>query len=164
MAQDLSGGAPDLPPPAASAQLHWATDPATLRDGQALGAEVFGGSAAPGDRIAAEARRAAKDIPAGAGGTVVAYCGGTPVACGGVIVTADGVAKLRGWRGRRAGSREGLYRAVLSARLVYAACHGATMALVKGRVATCGPILRRACFEADGQELMCACGPAGLGA
>jgi len=41
---------------------------------------------------------------------------------------------------------------VLAARLAYAADHVATMALVKGRVETSGPILRRAGFEAFGKE------------
>jgi GNAT superfamily N-acetyltransferase len=46
----------------------------------------------------------------------------------------------------------GAYRAVLDARLRYAVDHGATLALVKGRVETSGPILRRAGFAAYGQE------------
>lgn len=49
---------------------------------------------------------------------------------------------------------QGFYRAVLAARLTYAARHGATMALVKGRVETSGSILRRAGFAAYGQELI----------
>ncbi len=53
---------------------------------------------------------------------------------------------LREHRGR------GIYRALLAARLEYAVRHGATMALVKGRVETSGPILRRAGFAAHGQE------------
>ena len=43
-------------------------------------------------------------------------------------------------------------RAVLAARLSYAVAHGATMALVKGRIDTSGPILRRAGFIAYGRE------------
>jgi hypothetical protein len=45
-----------------------------------------------------------------------------------------------------------VYRAVLGKRLSYAVAHGATMALVKGRIDTSGPILRRAGFTAYGQE------------
>jgi len=41
---------------------------------------------------------------------------------------------------------------VLDARLSYAAAHGATMALVKGKIDTSGPILRRAGFAAYGRE------------
>jgi hypothetical protein len=38
------------------------------------------------------------------------------------------------------------------ARLAIARSHGARLALVKGRVETSGPILRRAGFTAYGQE------------
>jgi GNAT superfamily N-acetyltransferase len=153
LARDLSGGAPELPPPAAQAELRWAADPATMRDGLAVGAEVFGGSVAPDDRIETESKRAAADIPAGKGGTVVAYVGGVPVAVGGVTMTDDGVARL--WFGAVVESArgQGVYRAVLAARLTYAARHGATMALVKGRIETSGSILRRAGFAAYGQEV-----------
>ena len=41
---------------------------------------------------------------------------------------------------------------MLAARLDYAAAHDMTMALVKGRVQTSGPILRRAGFGVYGQE------------
>jgi hypothetical protein len=46
----------------------------------------------------------------------------------------------------------GAYRAVLAERLRYACEQGATLALVKGRVETSGPVLRRAGFAAHGQE------------
>jgi GNAT superfamily N-acetyltransferase len=154
LARDLSGGAPELPPPATEAELRWAADTATMRDGLAVGAEVFGGSMTPDDRIETEAKRAAADIPAGKGGTVVAYAGGVPAAVGGVTVTDEGVARL--WLGAvlESARGQGLYRAVLAARLTYAARHGATMALVKARTRTSGPILRRAGFAAYGQELI----------
>jgi hypothetical protein len=106
LARDLSGGAAELPPPAGAAELRWAVDPATIRDGLAVGAEVFG------------------------------------------------VARL--WFGAvvEAARGQGFYWAVLAARLAYAARHGATMALVKGRIETSGSILRRAGFAAYGQELI----------
>lgn len=90
-------------------------------------------------------------MPAGEGGTVVAYVDGEPAGSGGVTI-ADGVARLWGgvvapaWRGR------GVYRAVLDARLSYGVTHGTTMALVKGNVATSGPILRKAGFTDFGLE------------
>jgi GNAT superfamily N-acetyltransferase len=64
----------------------------------------------------------------------------------------DGVARL--WGGVAVPSARGLgvYRAVLEARLAYAVAHGATMALVKGKIDTSAPILRRAGFAAYGQE------------
>jgi GNAT superfamily N-acetyltransferase len=48
---------------------------------------------------------------------------------------------------------QGIYRAVLAERLSYASAHGATMALVKGKIDTSGPILRRAGFAAYGREV-----------
>jgi GNAT superfamily N-acetyltransferase len=47
---------------------------------------------------------------------------------------------------------QGIDRAVLEARLSYAVDRGATMGLVKGKIDTSGPILRRAGFAAYGQE------------
>jgi GNAT superfamily N-acetyltransferase len=154
LARDLSGGAAELPPPAGAAELRWAVDPATIRDGLAVGAEVFGGSVAPDDWIEDKSKRASVDVPAGKGGIVVAYTGGVPVATGSVTITDDGVARL--WFGAvvEAARGQGFYRAVLAARLAYAARHGATMALVKGRIETSGSILRRAGFAAYGQELI----------
>jgi GNAT superfamily N-acetyltransferase len=154
LARDLSGGAPELPPPTVKAELRLAADPATIRDGLAVGAEVFGGSVAPEDWVEAESKRAAADIPAGKGGMVVAYVGGVPVAVGTVTMTDDGVARLWFAAVVESARGQGLYRAVLAARLTYAARHGARMALVKGRVETSGPILRRAGFAPYGQELI----------
>jgi GNAT superfamily N-acetyltransferase len=153
LARDLRGGLPALPPPAADVRLRWALDVDTARDGSAVDAEVFGGSVAPGDRLAANVAHDAVAYPAGEGGTVVAYLDGTAVGSGGVTM-GDGVARL--WGGAvRAGARgQGVYRAILGARLAYGAAHGATMALVKGRIETSGPILRRAGFAAHGTEVI----------
>ena len=151
LAVELSLGVPRLPPPTADVSLRWATDFATARDGAAVGITGFGGELPPDDRIEAVAARDAKAIPAGEGGMVVAYVNGEIAGSGGVTM-ADGVARLWGgvvapaWRG------QGVYRAVLDARLSYGVTHGATMALVKGNVATSGPILRQAGFTAFGEE------------
>ena len=84
---------------------------------------------------------------------VVAYSGGEPVGSGGIAM-ADGVARLWGGAVRQEARRQGVYRAILAARLRYGAAHGATMALVKGRIETSAPILRQAGFAAYGQEIM----------
>jgi GNAT superfamily N-acetyltransferase len=82
---------------------------------------------------------------------VLADVDGEPASCAGVSVI-DGVARLWGGatvpelRGR------GAYRAVLRERLRIARERGATLALVKGRVDTSGPILSRAGFTAFDQE------------
>ena len=151
LASDLSGGAPALPPPAVDVTIRWATDFATARDGSALGVTGFGGALPPDERIEQNAARDAATVPVGEGGMLVAYTDGTPAGSGGVTM-ADGVARLWGGVVLPAARGQGIYRAVLDARLSYAVTHGATMALVKGNVATSGPILRKAGFTAFGQE------------
>lgn len=153
LALDLSQGAPSLPAPAGDVDVRWATDPATARDGEEVGSVVFCGSMPPEERLAENAKRNAASVPAGEGGTVVAYAGGRPVGCGGVTM-AEGVARLWGGAVAESARGQGVYRAILGARLDYGAAHGATMALVKGRVETSGPILRRAGFATYGQEMI----------
>ncbi|HEV3382827.1 MAG TPA: GNAT family N-acetyltransferase [Trebonia sp.] len=106
-----------------------------------------------GGASALAAQALAAQALAAPGGTVVAYSDGVPVGSGGVTM-ADGVARLWGGGVVPSARGRGVYRAVLAARLEYATAHGATMALVKGRVETSGPILRRAGFAAYGQELI----------
>jgi GNAT superfamily N-acetyltransferase len=153
LARDLSDGTPELPPPTASVELRWATDVDSARDAAVLSAAVFGGSVPPGDRLAEIAERDETGVPKGEGGTVVAYADGVPAGSGGVTMAGD-VARLWGGGVAETARGQGVYRAVLGARLEYAAAHGARMALVKGRVQTSGPILRRAGFTAYGQELL----------
>lgn len=153
LALDLSRGAPHFPAPERPVDLRWVTDIATARDGAGIDVAVFGGSMPPEDRLAVSAKQGGASVPGGAGGTVVAYADGVPVGSGGVTM-ADGVARLWGGGVLEPARGQGVYRALLAARLRYAAAHGATMALVKGRVQTSGPILRRAGFEAYGQELI----------
>jgi hypothetical protein len=138
-------------PSAAGVELRWQTDIATARDAAALDVAVFGGSMPPEDRLAKNAARGSATVPAGEGGMLVAYVDGAAVGTGGVTL-ADEVARLWGGGVARQARRRGVYRAILAARLAYGGSHGATMALVKGRVETSGPILRRAGFAAYGQE------------
>lgn len=151
LASDLSGGAPALPPPTADVTIRWATDFATARDASALGVTGFGGALPPDQRIEQNAARDAAAVPAGEGGMLVAYTDGLPAGSGGVTM-ADSVARLWGGVVAPSARGQGVYRAVLDSRLSYAVTHGATMALVKGNVATSGPILRKAGFSAFGQE------------
>jgi GNAT superfamily N-acetyltransferase len=82
---------------------------------------------------------------------VVVYADGEPAAAGGCGLVAD-VARLWGAGARTAFRGRGIYRVLLAARLALAREHGATLALVKGRVATSGPILLRAGFTAYSEE------------
>jgi GNAT superfamily N-acetyltransferase len=93
---------------------------------------------------------AQQDAVAGSG-SVVAYLDGVAVGCGGLSLV-DGVARLWGGAVREDARSRGAYRAVLDARLRRGLERGVTMALVKGRIQTSGPILRRAGFEVYGQE------------
>jgi GNAT superfamily N-acetyltransferase len=148
-ALDLTHGLPETEPD--EVELRWATDVATARDALAIGVEVFGGAMPPDEDVYRNAAREAVGLGVGRGGSVVAYLDGRPVGTGGIASrgTAAGLwggAVIEGFRGR------GIYRAMLAARLEYAAAHDMTMALVKGRVQTSGPILRRAGFGVYGQE------------
>ena len=153
LALDLRHGAPAIPAPAREVELRWAADVETAREGSEVGAVVFGGAVPPDELLAENAKRDSVTVPAGEGGLIVAYARGTPVGTGGVSMV-DGVARLWGGAVAESARGQGVYRAILAARLEYGAVHGATMALVKGRVETSGPILRRAGFTAYGQELI----------
>ncbi|MEX0426420.1 GNAT family N-acetyltransferase [Nocardioides sp. DS6] len=149
-AQSLAG-VRDLHVPA-GIEVRWRNDPETIRDGAVVSVAAFGEGTVPDDERARKwAAEYAADHAVGRGGSVVVYVDGRPAGTGGLTL-ADGVARLWGGATHPDLRGHGAYRAVLAARLAYAADHGATMALVKGRVETSGPILRRAGFEAFGQE------------
>lgn len=137
--------------PTAGLELRWVADLATLRDFEQVAAEVFGGTVPPGDHLEREAARAALDFATGAAGRLVAYRDGAPVGSAGLTVT-DGVARLWGGAVRQQQRGRGVYRALLHERLAWGVECGARFALVKGRVETSGPILRRLGFAAYGQE------------
>lgn len=141
----------DLEAPAVpGVELRWVTEPEQARDANAIGIAVFGGSMAS-DEVLAQRADTFRDSPGE--GAIVAYLDGVPVAHGGLEI-ADGVARL--WAGAvlEAYRGRGLYRALVAARLAYAAERGATMALTQGRVRTSSPILRRLGFVSYGQERM----------
>jgi GNAT superfamily N-acetyltransferase len=139
--------APDLP----GLEVRWWTAPGVARDANTVGVSVFGGSRASDDVIARRAAEAREKIAAGAGGALVAYVDGTPVAVAGVEI-ADGVARLWGGAVLESHRGRGIYRALVATRLTYAVEHGATMALSQGRITTSSPILQRLGFVSYGQE------------
>jgi GNAT superfamily N-acetyltransferase len=151
LARDLSLEVPALPPPTADLTMRWATDFETARDGSAVAVTGFGGMLPPDERIEARAAKDAASVPAGGGGMLVAYVDGTPAGFGDLSLV-DGVARLSGGVVVPAERGRGIYRALLEARLSYAAAHGATIALVKGNVRTSAPILRKAGFTSFGEE------------
>jgi GNAT superfamily N-acetyltransferase len=82
---------------------------------------------------------------------VLALLDGDPVGAAGFTV-ADGVLRLWGGAVREEARGRGVYRSLLAARLARGVEGAARMALVKGRVQTSAPILRRVGFEVFGQE------------
>jgi GNAT superfamily N-acetyltransferase len=82
---------------------------------------------------------------------VVALVDDVPVSTGGCTLAGE-VAQLWGAMTLPASRGRGSYRAVLAERLRLAREHGATLALVKGRVLTSGPTLLRAGFADYGEE------------
>jgi GNAT superfamily N-acetyltransferase len=149
LALDLAPGVPDLGRPD-GVETRWATDIVTMTDNLQVAADVFGDSMPPEDQIVAEVERAQKDAESGSG-SVVAYVDGVAVGSGGISLVDD-VARLWGGAVREEARGKGAYRALLDARLRRGVERGATMALVKGRVQTSGPILRRAGFARYGEE------------
>ena len=106
--------------------------------------------------LAREYAGTVSDLAAWSSFRVLASVRGEPAAVGGCTLRGEvaqgktallwGAVTVREYR------RRGAYRAVLAERLRLARAHGATLALVKGRVATSGPILLRAGFADYGEE------------
>ncbi|GAA3805944.1 GNAT family N-acetyltransferase [Nocardioides panacisoli] len=132
-------------------EVRWAADFDTFVDAVHLNSDVFGGSKP--DRAGLEPvwPEELTKLRTGGGGAVVAYLDGRPVGTAGLTVAGPdarlwGGGVLPDARGR------GVYRALLAARLAYAVERRCELAIVKGRVETSAPILRRAGFSAYGQE------------
>jgi GNAT superfamily N-acetyltransferase len=139
--------APDLP----GLEVRWLTAPEAARDANTVGVSVFGGSRASDAELARRAAAYRAMVAGGTGGAVVGYLDGTSVAFAGVEI-ADGVARLWGGAVLEAYRGRGVYRALVAARMTYAAEHGATMALTQGRTITSSPILQRLGFVSYGQQ------------
>jgi GNAT superfamily N-acetyltransferase len=127
-------------------EVREARDLATLRDWDRIGVEVFGGTLRTEDELQAGVERLDGQNP-----MLVAYRHGEALGTGGVTVAGD---VLRLWGGAvLAGARgSGVYRALLAHRLRVGSDRGCRMALVKGRVETSAPVLRRAGFAEYGEE------------
>ena len=104
-----------------------------------------------GDALAREFAKTVRDLETWSSFRILASVAGEPAACGGCTLHAE-VAHLHGAVTLREYRRRGAYRAVLAERLRLARSRGATLALVKGRVETSGPILLRAGFTEYDEE------------
>lgn len=101
--------------------------------------------------VAGELARVRASLAAWSDFRIVVFADGEPAAAGGCGL-AGGVAQLWGAGTRTSFRGRGIYRVLLAARIGLAVEHGATLALVKGRVQTSGPILLRAGFTSYGEE------------
>ncbi|HEY1920364.1 MAG TPA: hypothetical protein VGH27_32750 [Streptosporangiaceae bacterium] len=151
MAWDLTGGVPELGP-SPGVRTEVVDGEAALRAADVVNTEVWGdGQPLREAAFAITLAEVRRGLAGWSGFRVVGYLDGEPASYGGCTLV-DGVARLWG-AGTRAKLRgRGAYRAVLARRLALAREHGATLALVKGRVETSAPILSRAGFTVYGEQ------------
>jgi len=150
LAYDLRVGLPELDLPD-DMVVELVSDESGLRAAMLVNAEGWS-SPLPNDaQFAGELERMARELETWSSFRVLVSIGDEPVATGGCTVIGD-VAHLLGSVTLPAWRRRGAYRAVLAERLRLASQNGATLALVKGRVETSAPILKRAGFVDYGEE------------
>jgi Acetyltransferase (GNAT) family len=150
LARELDGGPPDLAVPADVSVELVAGERAFLAASM-ITVRGWGRKEPAGEALAREFAEAVRDLETWSSFRMLASVGGVPAACGGCTLRVE-VAHLWGAVTLREYRRRGAYRAVLAERLRLARAHGATLALVKGRVETSGPILLRAGFTDYGEE------------
>lgn len=147
LALDLTRAPLDLEAPA-GVEVRAVGDLETLRDYDRIQTEVFGGTL----RTEQELLTSLESIAEGSRDPMlVAYRDDVPVGTGGYTVAGD---VLRLWGGAVVPEARGtgVYRALLDHRLRAGRALGCRLALVKGRVETSAPVLRRAGFAAYGEE------------
>jgi GNAT superfamily N-acetyltransferase len=150
LARELGAGLPDLDvPPDVTAEL--VTGERLFRLSSDIVVRGWGRKEPSEADLERDFRDAVLDLADWTGFRVVAFADGQPASSGGCTLTGE-VAKLWGAVTLPAFRRRGAYRAVLAARLRLARDHGATLALVKGRVETSQPILVRAGFTDYDEE------------
>lgn len=128
-------------------------DETGVRLAAAIDADVFDWSPSTEAQIRDSVRRVEDAVRTGRWNVFqyVARVDGVPAGAAGCTLAGE-VALLWGGGVYEAYRGRGVYRALLDARMRRAHELGATLALVKGRVGTSGPILRRAGFTGYGQE------------
>jgi hypothetical protein len=150
LAYDLTSGPPAIDVPS-DVRVDLVRDEPTLHALNVVAAEVWDAPYPDAAELARGLRGTQAELAAGSGFRVIARIDDEPVAYGGCSLVG-GVARLWGAGTRAAWQHRGAYRAVLAERLRLAHEHGATLALVKGRVETSGPILQRVGFTSYGEE------------
>ena len=155
LARELDGDDPGLPVPG-DVSVELVDGERTFRAASAVAMRGWGRKEPASAARAREYAEAVRDLAAWSSFRVLASVRGEPAAVGGCTLRGEvaqgktallwGAVTLREYR------RRGAYRAVLAERLRLARAHGATLALVKGRVETSVPILLRTGFADYGEE------------
>lgn len=122
-----------------------------VREADAINAPVWEQDPLDENGLRAELADVHEALASGAGIHVLGRLDGEAVSTGGCTIV-DGFTRLWGAATLPTARGRGAYRAVLAERLRLGAEHGATTALVKGRVSTSAPILARAGFHHFGDE------------
>ena len=167
LARELNGDEAGLAVPA-DVSVELVADERTFRAASMVAVRGWGRKEPTGAALAREYAEAVRDLAAWSSFRVLASVRGEPAAVGGCTlrgqvaqgeIAAQGesaaqgnIALLWGAVTVREYRRRGAYRAVLAERLRLARVHGATLALVKGRAGTSGPILLQAGFADYGEE------------
>ena len=136
-------------PSAATAEVVRTLD--QVREVDAINVPVWEQVALDDEGLRVEHEEVSAGLAAGEHVRVLARLDGRAVSVGGCTIV-DGFARLWGAGTLAAARGRGAYRAVLAERLRLSAELGATTALVKGRVSTSAPILRRIGFRHFGDE------------
>ena len=153
-AYDLTGGLPDLDLPM-DVTVELVDTVEQLAEVYPVSAAAFGQPEASEQFRAAEAEDLAGQVAAGSARTIFRYLArveGHVAGSAGLTIEGD-VAKLWGGGVLAHDRGRGVYRTLLAARLAQAAALGARFALVKARLSTSSPILRKAGFVAYGREV-----------
>jgi GNAT superfamily N-acetyltransferase len=150
LARELGSGLPQLDVPA-DVTVELVRDERTFRAASAVTVRGWERTEPGETEIARRFKETIQDLATWSSFRVVAVVAGEPVSTGGCTLAGE-VAQLWGAVTLPASRGRGSYRAVLAERLRLARDHGATLALVKGRVLTSAPILTRAGFADYGEE------------
>lgn len=126
-------------------------DEVTVRAADRINQAVSGRPPSTPERLAGRLREVSGPDKDSASFQVVSFVDGAPAASGGCTLAGE-VARLWGGQTVPELRGRGAYRALLLERMRIAAERGATLALVKGRVETSAPILKRAGFTSYGEE------------
>jgi len=150
LAREIAADLPQLDVPS-DAVVELVRDERTFRAASAVTVRGWERSEPNEAEIARQFDEAIRELATWSSFRVVAVVDNEPVSTGGCTLVGE-VAQLWGAVTLPASRGRGSYRAVLAERLRLARDHGATLALVKGRVLTSGPILLRAGFADYGEE------------